>query len=96
MYKNYQKVIFLIFLNIIIVVKNMHIINSIRSYISDEEFKITILKDKINIVNYTSIGAIDDNKVMIKYDNGYVQITDMITTEAIDKIVLKADTLLKR
>lgn len=50
----------------------MHIINSIRSYISDEEFKITILKDKINIVNYTSIGAIDDNKVMIKYDNGYV------------------------
>ena len=50
----------------------MHIINSIRSYILDEEFKITILKERVNIVNYTSISNIDDNKVTIKYDNGNV------------------------
>lgn len=52
----------------------MRIINSIRSYILEEEFKITILNNKVNIVNYTSIGAIDDSKVMIKHENGYVTI----------------------
>lgn len=47
----------------------MSIINSIRSYILDEEFRIIILKNKVNIVNYTSISLIDDNKVVVKHNS---------------------------
>lgn len=46
------------------------IINSIRSYIVEDEFKIIFLNNRVNIVNYLSIGSIDSNKVIIKYNNG--------------------------
>ena len=52
----------------------MSIINSIRSYILEDEFKITILNNKVNIVNYQSIGIIDTNKVVVKYDFGSVSV----------------------
>ncbi len=52
----------------------MGIINSIRSYILEDEFKITILNNKVNIVNYQSIGIIDTNKVVVKYDFGSVSV----------------------
>ena len=52
----------------------MSIINSIRSYILEDEFKITVLKNKVNIVNYSSIGIIDTNKVIVKYDFGSVSV----------------------
>ena len=42
----------------------------LRSYILEEEFKITILNNKINIVNYTSIGSFDDSKIIINHNNG--------------------------
>lgn len=50
----------------------MGINNYIRSYILEEEFKITILNNKINIVNYTSIGSFDDSKIIINYNKGIV------------------------
>lgn len=50
------------------------IINSIRSYILEDEFKITYLNNRVNIVNYLSIGSIDSNKVIIKYNNGIVSV----------------------
>lgn len=50
----------------------MSIINNIRSYILEEEFKLTFLNNRINIVNYETIGHFDNNKVMIGYDNGQV------------------------
>lgn len=52
----------------------MSIINSIRSYILEDEFKITYLNNRVNIVNYLSIGSIDSNKVIIKYNNGIVSV----------------------
>ena len=52
----------------------MSIINSIRSYILEDEFKITFLNNRVNIVNYLSIGSIDSNKVIIKYNNGIVSV----------------------
>ena len=48
----------------------MSINKVIRSYILEEEFKITILNNKINIVNYTSIGSFDDSKIIINHNNG--------------------------
>lgn len=52
----------------------MRINKLLRSYILEEEFKITILNNKINIVNYISIGSFDDTKIIINYDNGRVVI----------------------
>ena len=50
----------------------MRIINNIRSYILEDEFKLTFLHNLINIVNYESIGHFDNNKVLINYANGKV------------------------
>ncbi len=52
----------------------MRIINSIRSYILEEEFKLTFLNNRINIVNYESIGHFDNNRVLINYNDGQVVI----------------------
>ena len=47
----------------------MNLMNSFRSYLLDEEFKITIIENKIDVVNYDSIGHFDSSKVMIHYKN---------------------------
>lgn len=39
----------------------------LRSYILEDEFKITILIDKINIANYEEMGHFDNNKVIVRY-----------------------------
>lgn len=41
--------------------------SNIRSYILEDEFRITILINKINVVNYLEMGHFDNNKVMIRY-----------------------------
>ena len=50
----------------------MNIINGIRSYILDSDLKITIVNNKINIVNYKDIGHFDSNKIVVKVDVGEV------------------------
>lgn len=55
----------------------MNIINGIRSYILENETKITIVGNKINITNYIDIGCFDSNKVIIKLDNRNVIIKGM-------------------
>lgn len=52
----------------------MNIINSFRNYILDEEFKINIFKDKVNVVNYTDIVNFTSKEVTIKYDGGLLLI----------------------
>lgn len=52
----------------------MNIINGIRSYILEDDCKITIINNKINITNYLDIGHFDSNKVIIKLDNKNVTI----------------------
>jgi sporulation protein YqfC len=53
----------------------MKIISKIRNYILEEEFTINIYKNKVNIVNYISIGHFDSNKVSIIYSEGEVLIS---------------------
>lgn len=50
----------------------MSIINGIRSYITDSEFKITIVNNKINIVNYSDIGHFDSNRIVVKSETSEV------------------------
>ncbi len=53
----------------------MKLINNFREYMMNNEFVINIYKDKINIINYTSIGAIEDTKILVSGDNKTVFIT---------------------
>lgn len=50
----------------------MKLINSFRNYILDEEFKINIYKDKVNIVNYTNIVNFTSKEVVVKYEDGHI------------------------
>lgn len=45
---------------------------SIRKYIVEEEFKITVFKDKVDILNYKEIDSIEDEKIIIRHDEGTI------------------------
>ena len=44
----------------------MNITTGIKSYILEQDTKIMILNNKINIVNYIDVGHFDSNKIVIK------------------------------
>jgi len=48
----------------------MNLVNNIRSYLLDEDFKIFILNNKLNIVNYIELIDFNDYEVKIKYIKG--------------------------
>jgi len=48
----------------------MNLVNNIRSYLLDEDFKIVILNNKLNIVNYIELIDFNDYEVKIKYIKG--------------------------
>jgi len=52
----------------------MKVINNIRSFLLEDDFEIRIFKNKVNIVNYNSIGHFDSNKIIIYYDAGSIAI----------------------
>jgi len=68
----------------------LNIINGIRSYILDDDLKITIVNNKINIVNYKDIGHFDSNKIVIKINNGEVIVkgNDLVISKLMDSEVL--------
>ena len=52
----------------------MNIANGIRSYIKEDDLRITILNNKINIINYKDIGHFDSDKIVVKVLDGEVVI----------------------
>ena len=52
----------------------MNLVNNLRSYLLDEEFKITMIENRVDVVNYDSIGHFDSTKVMIRYKNKVLSI----------------------
>ena len=68
----------------------MNIINGIRSYIFDDDLKITIINNKINIVNYNDIGHFDSNKIIVKVNNGEVIIKgdDLVVSKLMNSEIL--------
>ena len=48
----------------------MGIVGKLRSYLLEDDFVVHILENQINVVNYTSIGEIGGEKVMIRYLGG--------------------------
>jgi len=49
-------------------------LKDLRNYILEDDFKITYLKGKLDIVNYGSINHFDTDKIMIRYSGGVVTI----------------------
>lgn len=52
----------------------MSLITRTRNYLLDETFNMKVLKNKVNICNYESIGYLDDNLIIINYENGEIKI----------------------
>ena len=68
----------------------MNIINGIRSYILDDDLKITIVNNKVNIVNYRDIGHFDSNKIVVKVNNGEVIVkgNDLVVSKLLNSEIL--------
>lgn len=50
-------------------------LKNLKNIIYDKTFRITILEDKINIINYENILIFEDEKIIIKTKKGLVKIT---------------------
>ena len=68
----------------------MNVINGIRSYILEDDLKITIVKNKINIVNYLDIGHFDSNKVVVKapYKNIIITGSNLVVSKLMSSEIL--------
>lgn len=68
----------------------MNIINGIRSYILDSDLKITIVNNKINIVNYNDIGHFDSNKIVVKVNSGEIVVkgNDLVVSKLMNSEIL--------
>ena len=52
----------------------MKLINNIMEYMVNNEFVINIYEDKINIINYSNIGAIEESKIIVNGNNKMILI----------------------
>ena len=48
----------------------MKIVDKMRSYILEDEFTVTVLKNQVDIVNYKSIGHFDMDKIIVYHEDG--------------------------
>ncbi len=64
--------------------------DGLMSYIKDEEFRINIYHNKINIVNYLDVISLDEDRVSIKYNEGNIVIKgeDLLVKKILDKEIL--------
>ncbi len=52
----------------------MKLVGKVRNYLLDEEFNMRVLKSRVNVCNYDSIGYFDSDMVIINYMDGEVKI----------------------
>ena len=62
----------------------------LREYIMENEFKITILKNKINIINYDRIINLTDNEVSLKVENTKIKVygNNLMLNKLLDREIL--------
>ena len=68
----------------------MNVINGIRSYILENDLKVTIVKEKINIVNYIDIGHFDSSKIVVKTNSKDIVIkgNDLVVSKLMNSEIL--------
>ena len=52
----------------------MKLVKKVRDYLLDDEFKIIMLNNRINISNYDKIEYLDEEKIIIKYEKQKIEI----------------------
>lgn len=45
-------------------------LRELRNYIDDKEFRVCLLKNSVNVINYCSIFAIEKTRVSLSYNDG--------------------------
>ena len=45
-------------------------LRKLRNYIDDNEFRVCIFKNSVNVINYCSIFAIEKSRVSLSYNDG--------------------------
>lgn len=65
-------------------------IHKFRDYLFDEKFSMNVLKNKIEILNYSEIGHFDSNKIIVRYSEGNIIINgkNLIISKLMDDSIL--------
>ncbi len=72
-------------------------IEGIRNYIKDDEFRFTIFSNKIDIVNYQKIVSLEDDKILFLGGNKKITIhgKNLILNKLLDEEVLIIGEVIK-
>ena len=64
--------------------------DKVRSYFLEDKFKLIYIENKINIVNYESIGHFDSNKIIVRKGNGTIIVngTNLVVSKLINDEIL--------
>ena len=65
-------------------------LNNLRNYILENEFKISIVKNNVDILNYLEIDHFDDTKIIVRYKDGILIIKgeNLIISKLLDDELL--------
>jgi sporulation protein YqfC len=68
----------------------MSIVRRARNYLLDEIFNMRVLKNKIDICNYESIGYLDNDLIIINYEDGEIKIKgeNLVVSKLLDDEIL--------
>lgn len=68
----------------------MNIVSGIRSYVLENDTKILIVNNKLNITNYIDIPHFDSNKIIVKLENKNITIkgNDLVVSKLLDNEIL--------
>ena len=68
----------------------MNIRNKINKYLNDNEYKITVINDKVNINNYIEILDFNTSIISVKHSKGITKIKgkDLVVSKMIDNEIL--------
>ena len=68
----------------------MKLFDKLDRYLVNDEYKIIIEKDRINIINYLEIVDFSNNKVIVKYRNGVTVFegTNLVVSKMMDDEVV--------
>lgn len=74
---------------------NMNIRNKINNYLNDNEYKITIIDDKVNINNYIEILDFNTSIISVKHNKGITKIKgkDLVVSKMVDNEILITGTI---
>lgn len=68
----------------------MSLVRKARNYLLDETFNMRILNNKIDICNYKNIGYLDNDLIIINYEDGQIKIKgeNLVVSKLLDDEIL--------